>query len=147
MPYATRSDLETAFGEAEIARLADKNRTAAMTDEEATTAQDAVIAAALERADIKINSLVGNIADALNGDPLLTPILRIQAVDIARWYLMDDVATDQATRRKDDAVQTLKDLRSRVLDVGTSGGGSATLDSGSGIAMQSPAGRWGGGAF
>lgn len=147
MAYATRSDLEAAFGAAEIARLADKNRGATMSDAEALIEQNAIIAYALQRAHLRVQALVGNIVADAAGNPDILAMLRAQETDIARWYLMDDAATEQATKRKDDAIQTLKDLRARLLDIGTDGGALPTVDTGSSIVMQASATRWGGGAF
>ncbi|MCE8027540.1 DUF1320 domain-containing protein [Halomonas daqingensis] len=106
MPYCTLADLVTRFSEGEILDLADDGT--GEVDQE-------VIDRAAEDAGGEID---GYVAAAGYSVPL-SPVPRIvtaYACDIARYRLYDDRATDQVTKRYDDAIKFLKAVaRGEVL--------------------------------
>ena len=107
MTYATQLDLVERFGNTELVQLTD--RTGQVGDIDAT-----MVARALLDADAEIDGYLA----ARYTLPLVTvPRLLVGvACDIARYRLYDDRATDQVTRRYDDAVKLLVKIgRGEVL--------------------------------
>lgn len=100
MPYATQTDLEDAFGAAEILQLADRD---------GDGLPDAgFVAAALDRADSLIDGyLAGRYALPVSPAPA---VLTATACDLARYWLYDDAAPDRVRQAYEDAVAWLKDV-------------------------------------
>ncbi|KGE77652.1 gp436 family protein [Halomonas salina] len=99
MPYCTLTDLQARFGEDELLDLAAE-------DDGVTIAQD-IVDRAIEDADGEID---GYVAAAGYPVPLATVprIVTAYACDIARYRLYDDRATEQVTKRYDDAIKFLR---------------------------------------
>lgn len=100
MPYASRTDLETRFGAAELAQLADRD---------GDGVEDAgVIDGALADADQLVNGYVaGRYAVPLSPVP---DLVKRWACDIARYFLWADAVTDLVKARYEAAVNGLKDV-------------------------------------
>jgi phage gp36-like protein len=109
MSYVTQAELVTRFGEAELVQLTDRTL-------EATTINAGVLAGAIADADAMINARL----QARVKLPLLTvPLLLVNiASDIARYRLYDDRSPDHVTKRYDDAVKQLEQIRKGELDLG-----------------------------
>jgi phage gp36-like protein len=101
MSYATLPDMIGRFGEEELIRLTDRDRTAGAVVED-------VLDRALADADGEINGYLA-VRYAL---PLPSvPVMLVQiACDIARYYLYDDQATEQVRQRYEDAISRLKGI-------------------------------------
>ena len=157
MPYATQANLYTNFSQAEIDRIADRNPPPGGTSDQIAAARAVCIGAALERADVKINAMIGDRIALVFADPDLITAVKYIAMDLARYYLYDDLATEQVKERKDDAVATLKAIRDGKENLGkTQGASSPTLTTDSSIQFQSPTpsanpferrNGWGGGSY
>lgn len=108
MTYATQTDLEDAFGAAEILEIADRDR-----DGEADAP---AITAALARADALIDSYLG----ALYAVPVASPppILAATACDLARYWLYDDAAPERVRQGYEDAVAWLKAVAAGEVALG-----------------------------
>lgn len=102
MPYATQTDLEDAFGVAEIVQLADRDGD--------TVADAAFVAAVLARADSLIDGYLSG-RYALPIDPIPV-VLTATACDLARYWLYDDAAPDRIRSAYEDAIAWLKDVAS-----------------------------------
>lgn len=99
MSYATLTDLTERFGDTELVQLT--NRTIG-----GTTIVTAVVDRALADAGAEIDGyLVGRYRLPL---PVVPRTLVGFACDIARYRLYDDRATEQVTKRYDDAVKFLR---------------------------------------
>jgi phage gp36-like protein len=108
MPYCTYTDLETAFGEAELIQLTDR--------QSAGVVNEAVLDAAIAAADAEINQRLrakGWTVPIATSSP---DLLRI-AQDITRFFLHVDVAPepvkdafDRAIKKLDNYVKGLVDL-------------------------------------
>jgi len=139
MGYCTRQDLYTAFGRSEIDRLANKNRPAGGDADAVEAARASVFNQALARADIKINAIVGDAIAAVLADPATAAALKYPALDLARYYLYDDLVTDAVEKRKVDAEATLTRIRAGSEGLGRAvGGDSAMVDMDSAIQMTAP---------
>lgn len=98
MTYATLTDLEDAYGAAEIRQLADRDADG--------VADAAVIDAALGRADAVIDSyLAGRYAIPIT--PTL-PLITAVAGDLARYHLYDDAVPERVQKAYDDAIAWLR---------------------------------------
>jgi phage gp36-like protein len=128
MPYATLTDLVTRFGETELAQLTDRSHTGAAIDAE-------VVQRALMDADAEIDArLQARYRLPLASVPrLLTNI----ACDIARYRLSDDRATDQVTRRFEDAVKLLDKIGRGEIHLGLDAADAPTRESGAPKAVNS----------
>lgn len=110
MPYAAQSDLTSRFSEAELVQITNP------TDLAATTVNTTRLASALADADAEIDArLQPRYALPLASVPRL--LVNI-ACDIARYRLYDDRATDQVTRRYDDAIKLLDRIGRGELQLG-----------------------------
>jgi phage gp36-like protein len=110
MAYATKQDLVTRFGEAELVSLTDRTGSGHV--------DDAVVARALADAGAKIDSyLRGRYTLPLAVVPrdLLAP-----ACDIARFQLYSDRPTDTVRERFEDAIAWLKDVAAGRVNLTTS---------------------------
>lgn len=109
MPYATQAALEDAFGVAEILQVADRDG-----DGEA---DEAVLAAALARADATIDGYLGaRYATPVAPPPL--PILTAMACDLARYWLYDDAAPDRVREGYEDALAWLREVAAGKVALG-----------------------------
>lgn len=108
MTYATQTDLEDAFGAAEIAEIADRDRDGEI---------DApALAAVLTRADALIDGYLGvRYAVPVASPP---PILTATACDLARYWLYDDAAPERVRQGYDDAVAWLEGVAAGKVALG-----------------------------
>lgn len=106
MAYAIQTDLEDAFGVAEVLQLADRDRNG--------VADPGFVASSLNRADSLIDGyLAGRYALPIIPAPA---VLTATACDLARYWLYDDAAPDRVRQGYEDAIAWLKDVASgRVL--------------------------------
>lgn len=102
MTYATQADLETRFGNEEIAQLTDRINGSVI---DAT-----VVARAIADAEAEIDGYLA----ARYQLPLasIPAVLERMTCDIARYYLYDDRVTEAVTNRYKDSVRLLKSLAS-----------------------------------
>ena len=115
MNYATLAGLISRFGETELVQLTDR------------TGANAIDTAVVDRA---IADAAAEIDGYLQGRyelPLATvpAIITAYACDIARYRLFDDRATEQVTKRYDDAIRFLKLVAKGEVQLGTAPGGDA----------------------
>lgn len=109
MPYATQADVTDRFSTVELTQLTDRDNTVNAID--AT-----VLERALLDADAEIDArLQGRYALPLARVPRL--LVNI-ACDIARYRLYDDRATDQVTRRYEDAIRLLDKIGKGEVSLG-----------------------------
>lgn len=107
MAYCTKQNLIDRFNEAELIQLSDRLNTGSI--------NDVVLNQAIDDATAEINSY-------LSAYPL--PLLKIPAnlqrlaCDIARYYLYDDQAIDQVTKRYSDAIDYLKLIAKGTITLG-----------------------------
>jgi phage gp36-like protein len=119
MPYCTEQDLIDAFGEDELIRLTDRDSIGAI--------DSAVLARAQSSAEGEIDGyLISRFGAPVNPAPKV--LVRI-CCDITRYYLYDDMATDQVTKRYDDAVKFLKAVAKGELHLGVDGNGDKPASS------------------
>lgn len=110
MPYATQQDLVDRFSQKELVQITNP------TDFEATTVNAVPLQRALDDADAEIDArLQARYALPLASVPRL---LVNAACDIARYRLYDDRATDQVTRRFEDAIKLLDRIGRGELQLG-----------------------------
>lgn len=112
MSYCALTDLVERFSEEELLRIAPDPA-----DDLGETIDQAAVARACEDAAGEIDGYVS----AGGYTTPLAPVPRIiaaYACDIARYRLYDDAATEQVTRRYDDAVRFLKLVASRTVSLG-----------------------------
>ena len=111
--YADKQAMIDRYGNDELIQLTDR----AM----AGVIDDTVLDRALEDADGEINGYLSSRFSApIN--PVPTTLVRI-ACDMARYYLYDDNATDQVTKRYNDAVKFLKGVADGSISIGVSAAG------------------------
>lgn len=115
MSYAAQSDLVARFGETELIQISNE------TDEE-TINSDRVSQALLDTNAEIDGYLVGRYALPLATTP---PILKGFACDIARYRLYDDRATEQVTKRYDDAIKYLRSVSTGQISLGLNNAGDA----------------------
>lgn len=93
MPYATPQDMIDRFEEREMIQLTDRHDTGSI--------DSTVLAKALADADAEIDGhLMGRYTLPLASVPI---VLTRYACDIARYFLYDNHATEQVSKRYDDA--------------------------------------------
>lgn len=114
MPYAMLQDMVDRFGETELIQMSDRSMTA-------TAIDAAVVAAKLADADAEIDGYLGQRFTL----PLASvpPVLKRIATDLARYHLYDDRATEQVTKRYNDAIAFLKGVAKGDLSIGVDAGG------------------------
>lgn len=109
MSYAVKQDMIDRFAQSELIQLTDRTGSAIAID-------DTVLNQALADADAEIDGyLMGRYALPL---PSLPKILIGVGCDIARYRLYDDRATEQVTKRYDDAIKLLKMVGEGKLSLG-----------------------------
>lgn len=110
--YLTLDDLISRFGRDEILDLAEDK------DDDTGETIDQ------HKVDDAIQDAAGEIDSALSGGgyrlPLVSvpPILAAYGCDIARYRLYDSRATEQVTKRYDDAIKALRAIAGGVLKLG-----------------------------
>jgi len=101
MPYCTKQDLIDRFAESELIQLTDRSNSGLI--------DDTVLNKAIADADAEIDSKLKNrYTVPLSPTP---DILNLKACDIARYFLYEDSPTDHVTKRYDDAIKFLKEVR------------------------------------
>lgn len=115
--YATQADMVARFSLVELIQLTDRDHTASEVDAD-------VLERALADADAEVDArLQARYALPLASVPRL--LVNI-ACDITRYRLMDDRATDQVTRRYDDAIKLLDRIAKGQLSLGLDAAATAT---------------------
>lgn len=113
MPYCTLQDLIERYSSDELIQLTD--------DTNVGEIDESVVAQAIADADGEIDGyLSGKFAAPIT--PIPKPLVRI-ACDIARYYLYDDGATDQVTKRYNDAIAFLKGVAKGDITIGVTAAG------------------------
>jgi len=114
MTYATKQQMIDRFGQDELIQLTDRSG--------AGVIDDVVLDQALADADAEIDGyLAGRYQLPLGSVP---PILVVYACDIARYRLYDDAATEQVSRRYQDAVRFLRLAADGKVQLGPASDGS-----------------------
>ena len=105
MSYATSDDFIAAFGDAEWLQL---------TDRDLDDSPDAGVAAAAFGA---ASDLIDGYARGIYQVPLspVDPIIRQIALDLSRWFLSGNMATDRISEGRANAMKTLSDIASQRL--------------------------------
>ncbi|MGK2926112.1 MAG: gp436 family protein [Lysobacterales bacterium] len=156
MPYATAADLVIAFGARELAQLATPRRFDVVGDEDLELAieddtyptgkpNEQALEACLDAINQAL-AVTDGMIDSYVGTHYTLPlastpaVLREAALDLARYELQKEAATEEAQKRRDQVVAWLKDISGGKARLGV-----ATIDSpagsGGGIAIQPSAGR------
>ncbi len=106
--YATPDNMLSRFGEDELIALTDRTGSGSIDSE-------------------RLLSALSDAAATLNGYlaaryplplPTVPDVLTRLCCDIARYYLYDDAANDQVSKRHDDALKMLKQLSDGVVTLG-----------------------------
>jgi len=107
-PYATLADMQNRFSEAELIDLSDRSGAGVM--------DSAVIDAALNDAKATIDGYLA----ARYPLPLaaVPDVLNRVSCDLARYYLYDERATEQVTKRHDDALKLLDKISNGSVTLG-----------------------------
>ena len=108
MTYATQQDLIDRFGETELVQLSNRAGGA--------TVDATVVDRALADADAEIDSYLAA-RYTLPLSPVPEVVARL-AADMARFYLFDDRATEQVSKRYDNAVKLLRSIASGAASIG-----------------------------
>lgn len=127
MAYTTRQDLDDRIGVDELLMLTDPSNSG-LVDEE-------IIARAMEDADAEIDGYIAGLYSL----PLVnvpSNLIRI-AVDIARFRLWNDRASEEVRRRYDDAVRYLERVANGSIRLSPDLAGATTAATG-GIAYAKP---------
>ncbi|ABE45643.1 gp436 family protein [Polaromonas sp. JS666] len=121
MSYAVKQDMIDRFAQSELIQLTDRTGSAIAVD-------DAVLAQALLDADAEIDGyLMGRYALPLASVPR---ILIGACCDVARYRLYDDRATEQVTKRYDDAIKFLKLVADGKVSLGINVANQVTPEAG-----------------
>lgn len=109
MPYCTRDDLVTRFGEEEIIRLTDHDNSVG-----------AVVDAVLDQAIADATGEIDGYIAVRHSLPLpQVPAMLVQiACDIARYYLYEDHAHEQVRERYEDARRRLEGIAAGKIHLG-----------------------------
>jgi phage gp36-like protein len=117
MPYAVKQDLIDRYALTELIQLTDRSGAVDAID-------DGVLNQALLDTDAEIDSyLMGRYKLPLASTP---KVLISVACDIARYRLYDDRATDQVSKRYDDAVKLLTKIAKGEISLGIDGSAQPT---------------------
>lgn len=113
MSYISKTELIARFGRAELTQLTDRDRTGNIDD----LALDAAIADA--------GGLIDSHIAARYALPISqpVPILTRYAGDLVRYFLFDDRATDEVTRRYEEVVTYLGRVASGKVQLGINAAG------------------------
>lgn len=122
MPYCTRSDLETAFGESEILQLTDRIG--------AGVVDEIVLDAAIAAADAEINQRLRAKGWSVPIASSSTDLTRL-SVDITRFYLHTHVPPESVQAAFDRAIKKLNDFVKGLVDLDL-GSPAATAAGGAG---------------
>ena len=108
MPYATEQDMVARFGEDELIALTDRNGSGSI--------DSALVSNALSDATATIDGYL----QARYPLPLVNvpDVLKRLCSDVARYYLYDENASDQVTKRHDDALKMLTQISNGVVTLG-----------------------------
>lgn len=107
--YATEADMLVRFSRTELVQLTNRDRGA-------TALDSLVLDRALTDADAEIDArLAPRYSLPLASVPWMLTNL---ACDLARWRLYDDRATEQVTKRRDEALKVLEQIRKGQLSLG-----------------------------
>ena len=109
MTYCTEQDLITRYGEDELIQLTDKQNVGQLDTD--------VINSAIADADSLIDGYLGSRYN-LPITPLPRSLVRI-ACEISRYYLYENLATDEVKDRYSEAVKTLKAISKGEMSIGT----------------------------
>lgn len=110
MPYCTQQDLVTRYGEDELIQLTDKQKVGQLDTD--------VINSAIADADSLIDSYLGS-RYGLPVNPVPRSLLRI-ACEITRYYLYEDMSTDEVKDRYEKAEKSLKAISKGEMSIGIS---------------------------
>lgn len=113
MPYCTMQDLIDRFGEDELIQLTDRANLGVI--------DDSVLNQAIADADAEINGYLANYSLPLATVPI---VLVRSACDIARYFLYDDAATEQVTKRHDDVLKFLGQVAKGTISLGVDATGN-----------------------
>jgi phage gp36-like protein len=117
MSYAVKQDMIDRFTELEVIQLTNE------VVEPSTVINDAVLDRALADGDAEIDGyLMGRYTLPLQTVP---GMLKSLCCDIARYRLYDDRATDQVTKRYDDAIKLLTRIAKGEVSLGPTGADAA----------------------
>lgn len=120
MSYATQQHMVDRFGDTELVQLTDRTN--------AGYIGTAVLNQAIADADTEINGyLAGRYALPLTSTP---PVLITYACDIARYRLYDDRASEQVTKRYNDALKFLQMVAKGDISLGLDTSGTPPPSSG-----------------
>jgi phage gp36-like protein len=130
MSYCTKQNLIDRYGETELIQLTDRSALGAI--------DDTVIDRAIADADGEIDGyLAGRYSAPIS--PIPKSLVRI-ACHLTRYYLYDDQAPEQITKRYDDAVKFLRGVASGQISIGVDAAGAkptsqntATIESGGNV--------------
>lgn len=125
MPYCTKQDLIDRFGEDELIQLTDRANLGVI--------DDTVLNQAIADADAEINGYLANYSLPLTTVP--TVLVR-GACDIARYFLYDDAATEQVTKRYEAVLKFLGQVAKGVISLGIDASGNKPTPS-DGAVMES----------
>lgn len=100
MPYCTQQDLQSRFGDAELLRIADRDRDGEIDAD--------VVSVALDDASNEIDAYVGS-RYSVPMSPVPDLLKRLCA-DIARYRLYDERPLEEVENRYKQAVATLRDI-------------------------------------
>lgn len=136
MPYCTLATLVERFGNEEMLDLA--------ADETGLAIDEAIVTTAIEDAAGEID---GRIAAGGYSVPLesVPRIITAYCADIARYRLYDDRATEQVSKRYDDAIKFLRAVAKGEVRLGI--GASASEDTAGSVSFQSGSRVMPGGGF
>lgn len=113
MPYAIAQNMIDRFEERELIQLTDRDNTGAI--------DSAVLNKALGDADAVIDGyLAGRYPLPLS---VIPKPLELYACDIARYLLHDNAATDQITKRYNDAIKFLERVAKGEISIGVNASG------------------------
>lgn len=129
--YTRAADLITRFGEKELIELTDR------------TGQGVLDMAVLDKAIADAGALIEGYLRNAYSLPLASIPAELNRVcaDLARYFLMDDRATDQVKMRRDDAMSWLKDVSAGRASLGLG------IDIATGQMVDSPVATGGGVSF
>jgi len=115
MTYCTKQDMIDRFSEQELIDVTDR--------EQLMLINDVVLDQAISDAAAEIDSYLGRYDLPLSVVP---PVLVRLSCDIARYFLYDDMPTEQVTKRYEVAIKFLLNVAKGHIDLAQPGAPSAT---------------------